>query len=184
MDHGAEYYRRYLSGDDDGLHALVVSYRDGLMLYLNGFTRDIHAAEDLTEDVFVKLAVEKPRFHGKSSFRTWLYAIARNLAVDTLRRERRFRSVPLETAEITADERGLERTVLQKERNIRLHQAMRSLKPAHRQVLYLSYFAEFDNAETAKIMHRTKRQIENLLYAAKKALRRELERKGYHDENL
>lgn len=184
MDTGTESYRRYLEGDDGGMYELVRNYRDGLMLYLNCFTRDIHAAEDLTEDVFVKLAIDRPPFRGTSSFRTWLYAIARNLAVDTLRKQRHIQAVPIESLTLTADEISIEHAVLRKERDIRLHQTMRSLKPAYQQVLYLTFFAEFDNAETAKIMHRTKRQIENLLYAAKKALRRELERKGYHDENL
>ncbi|MDE7094522.1 MAG: RNA polymerase subunit sigma-24, partial [Oscillospiraceae bacterium] len=49
---------------------------------------------------------------------------------------------------------------------------------------YLSYFEDFSNAETAKIMRKTKRQIENLLYNARKSLKLELEKDGFHYEKL
>ncbi|MDE6657892.1 MAG: RNA polymerase subunit sigma-24, partial [Oscillospiraceae bacterium] len=60
----------------------------------------------------------------------------------------------------------------------------RKLKSEYQQVLYLSYFEDFSNAETAKIMHKTKRQIENLLYNARKSLKLELEKDGFHYEKL
>ena len=52
MDHGAGSYRRYLAGDDEGLHEIIREYRAGLILYLNSFVQNIHTAEDLTEDTF------------------------------------------------------------------------------------------------------------------------------------
>ena len=70
MDNGASSYRRFLAGDDEGLADIIRTYRDGLIFYLNGFVNDIHTAEDLAEDVLVKLAVKKPAFREKSSFKT------------------------------------------------------------------------------------------------------------------
>ena len=78
MDNGACSYRRYLAGDDNGLADIIREYRDGLIFFLNGFVNDPDTAEDLAEDVFFRLAVKKPRFREKSSFKTWLYAIGRN----------------------------------------------------------------------------------------------------------
>ena len=76
MDNGASSYRRYLDGDDSGLVELVRDYKDGLILYLNGITGNFCLAEELMEDTFFKLAAKKPKFSGKSSFKTWLYSIA------------------------------------------------------------------------------------------------------------
>ena len=88
MDNGASSYRRFLAGDDNGLADIIRAYRDGLIFYLNGFVNNIHTAEDLAEDVFIKIAVKKPRFNERSSFKTWLYAIGRNEAYGAMRREK------------------------------------------------------------------------------------------------
>ncbi|MBP3854182.1 MAG: sigma-70 family RNA polymerase sigma factor [Ruminiclostridium sp.] len=85
MDNYADSYRRYLDGDDKGLVEIIGHYRYGLTLYIGGIVGDICLAEDIMQEVFVKLAVKKPKFGGKSSFKTWLYSVARNCAVDRLR---------------------------------------------------------------------------------------------------
>jgi len=63
-----------------------------------------------------------------------------------------------------------------------VHQALHRLKLEYRQVLYLIYFEEFTNAEAALIMKKSSRQVETLLYNAKKALKSELERSGFDYE--
>ncbi len=63
-----------------------------------------------------------------------------------------------------------------------IHKSLHKLKTEYRQVLYLSFFECLKNEETALIMKKSKRQVENLLYNAKKALRAELERSGYDYE--
>lgn len=75
MDNGESSYRRFLAGDDEGLHEIICTYRTGLILYLNSFVQNIHTAEDLTEDTFAEIAIKCPKFAAKSSFKTWLYAI-------------------------------------------------------------------------------------------------------------
>ena len=52
MDKGAEAYKRYLAGDDEGIVTLVTLYRSGLLLYLTTLVKDVHLAEELTEDTF------------------------------------------------------------------------------------------------------------------------------------
>ena len=44
MDNGASSYRRFLDGDDEGIVEIIRDYKDGLILYLNGFTQDISTA--------------------------------------------------------------------------------------------------------------------------------------------
>ena len=75
MDNGASSYRRFLDGDDKGLAEIVGDFKDGLILYLKGYVNNIFIAEELTEDTFVRLITKKPKYSGKSTFKSWLYAI-------------------------------------------------------------------------------------------------------------
>ena len=185
MDTGAEEYRRYLEGDDSGIAQLIRIYRDGLILYLGGFTADMGIAEELMEDTFVKLAVKKPKFNGKSSFKTWLYAIARNMALDWLRRGGKRRETDTEIPEDIPDGTAQpELYYLNQERNETLRRALSRLNPDYGSVLYLSYFEGFSNEEIKTVMNKSGRQVENLLYRAKRALKTQLEKEGFVYEEL
>ena len=179
MDNGESSYRRFLAGDIEGLREIINAYQYGLVLYLNSLVHNIRTAEELTADTFTELAVWRPRFSGKCTFKTWLFAIGRNLTAKYIRKYARTVNVPLESMEDLAAEEDLEQSYIQNEQKCMVHQAMRQLKPEYQQVLYLSFFEEFSNEQTARIMHKTKRQVENLLYRAKQALRSELERRGF-----
>ena len=61
---------------------------------------------------------------------------------------------------------------------------MKKLNPEYAQVLYLIYFEDFDHDETAKIMKKNKRQIINLVFRAKNALKKELEKEGFVYDGL
>ena len=182
MDNGESSYRRFLAGDDEGLHEIICTYRTGLILYLNSFVQNIHTAEDLTEDTFAEIAIKCPKYSAKSSFKTWLYAIARNITAKHLRKHSKLSVVPLESQEYLADEENLESNYIKTEQKHMVHHALHRLKLEYRQVLYLIYFEEFTNAEAALIMKKSSRQVETLLYNAKKALKSELERSGFDYE--
>ena len=185
MDNGASSYRRFLEGDDEGIVEIIRDYKDGLILYLNGFTENIHVAEELMEETFVKLVTRKPGFRGKCSFKTWLYAIGRNAAIDYLRRSAKLSGMPVEDYDGLADEEeNLELTYLRTERKILVHRMLGRLKSEYRQVLYLVYFEGFDNAGAAAVMKKNRRQIENLVYRAKQSLKSELEKEGFVYEEL
>ena len=184
MDNGARSYRRFLDGDDNGMEELVRDYKDGLLLYLNSYINDIGIAEDCVQDTFIRLATKEPVFKGKSSFKTWLYTIGRNTALYYLRRNKRRLDCVSGGYDNIVAETDLERDYLKEEQRIIVHKAIRRLKKEYQQVLYLTYFEEFSNKETGKITGKSKRQIENLLYNARKALRSELDREGFHYEGL
>ena len=183
MDSGAEEYKRYLDGDDDGIVKLIATYKDGLLFYLNGFTHNLEDAEELTEDTFVKLAIEKPRYNGKAAFKTWLYTIARNLTIDRLRKEQAWRWVPLENAEDVIDREDAAAVLLRTERDRRVHTAMQTLTPEQQQVLWLLYFEDFSPEEIGVILGKKRSAVDSLAYRARKALREELERSGFTYEN-
>lgn len=182
MDNGAGSYRRFLDGDDNGLVELIRDYKDGLLLYLNSFTHNLSLAEDCVQETFIKLAIKKPKFREQSAFKTWLYAIGRNITLDMLRKQRVH--LPLEELSALSDMHSLEQDYLKEEQKILLHRAIRKMKPDYQQVIYLSYFEDFSYDQIAKVMHKSRKQIENLLYNARKALRSELEKEGVSDENL
>ena len=184
MDQGAQDYLRYLQGDDDGLVSIIEAYKDRLILYLFSFVKDIYIAEDLAEDVFFKLALRKAPFRGKSTFQTYLFAIARNQAIDYLRRAKRIKALSERIQVEIKHEENPEELFLREE-NVRvLHRAMEKLSTDYRDVLFLSYFQSLAVDEICRVMKKTKKQTENLLYRAKLALKKELNEEGYDREDF
>ena len=185
MDRGTESYRRFLAGEEDGLVEIIRDYKDGLILYLNSFVHNLHDAEALAEDTFVRLAVKKPKDRRAAGFRTWLYTIGRNIAVDHLRRQRRTAAVPLEELpEQASDREALELAYLREERRIQVHRAMEKLKPDYRQVLWLVYFEGFSMKEAAGVMGKSVQSVQTLAWRARQALKEEWIREGYTYEEL
>ncbi len=185
MDNGASSYRRFLDGDDSGIAEIVGDYKDGLILYLNGYVNNIYVAEELTEDTFFRLIVKKPRFSGRSTFRSWLYAIGRNVAVDYLRHNAKTVKIPIEEMEnYLADAQCLEDSCIAEEKKIAIHKAMKNLIPDYRAILWLIYFEGFTNKEAGTILKKNDHQIKNLLYRAKQSLKSALEKEGFIYEEL
>lgn len=184
MDFAADSYRRFLEGDDGGLEQIIGAYKDGLIMYLNAYVRDVDVAEELTEDTFVKLVLKRPRFYNHSAFKTWLYAIAANVARDYLR-QKKVQEVSLDDCpEVSADEADLEQAYIRQEEKIMLHRVMRKLKREYRQVLWLIYFEDFTQKEVAKIMKKSVHNVETLAYRARRALKTKLLEEGFDYEDL
>ncbi|MBO5320163.1 MAG: sigma-70 family RNA polymerase sigma factor [Ruminococcus sp.] len=177
MDNGASSYRRFRdNGDECGLDEIIMDYSDGLMLYLTSIVGNIQTAEELAEDTFVLIGTKKPKFKGKSSFKTWLCTIGRNIAIDYLRKNSKHINVSIDDApELISEEDAVEAAYIRKEQQIIGHKAMRKLKPEYQQVLWLIYFEELSNKETAKIIKKSVHSIESILYRARKSLKSQLE---------
>ena len=185
MDNGASSYRRFLDGDDKGIAEIVGDYKDGLILYLNGYVNNIFVAEELTEDTFFRLITKKPRYSGKSTFKSWLYAIGRNVAVDFIRHNSKLLNTPIEDMEnYLSEEQSLEQSYIKEERKIIVHKALAELIPDYRTILWLVYFEGFSNKEAATVLRKSDRQIKNLLYRAKQSLKSKLEKEGFVYEEL
>lgn len=185
MDNGASSYRRFLDGDEQGIVEIIKEYKDGLLLYLNGIVGNIYTAEEITEETFVRLVVKRPKFSKKSTFKTWLYAIGRNAAIDYLRHHSRRSENLIEDYHNTlSDEESLEQSYIREERKIMVHRAMKELKADYRQVLYLIYFEGLDHTQTATVMKKNRRQIENLVYRAKISLKTKIDKEDFRYEEL
>lgn len=185
MDNGASSYRRFLNGDDNGIVEIIRDYKDGLMLFINRYVNNIHIAEELTEDTFVRFVTRKPHFTAKYSFKTWLFTIGRNTAINYVKHQGRISDTPVEDLEnLYQDEEDLERTYIQEEQKIMLHRALAQINSDYGTVLYLKFFEDMTNEQIAKVTRKSKRQIENLIYQAKKSLKTELEKEGFTYEGL
>lgn len=186
MDNGASSYRRFRDdGDESGLVEIIRDYKDGLILYLNSFVGNIHTAEELAEDTFVLLGIKKPKDKGKGSFRTWLYTIGRNVAIDYLRRTSNRTEISIdECSELVSEEQDLELSYIREERKITVHRALRKLKSEYRQILWLIYFEGFSNKEAAAVMKKSVHNVETLVYRARRSLKSQLEMEGFVYEEL
>ena len=184
MDNGASSYRRFLEGDRNSFPELVTEYWDGLTLYLNSFAENTAEAEELAEEPFLKLYTDRPVFSGKSSFKTWLFAVGRNTAYNIIRKRRRINTSSLDDFYDISDKEDIEKNHISAENKKQLHRIMEKLNCDYRQVLYLVYFENFSNTETAEIMRKNERQIRNLIYRAKAALKILLEKEGFEYEEL
>ena len=186
MDNGASSYRRFRdNGDESGLVEIIRDYKDGLIFYLNSFVGNIRIAEELAEDTFVLLGTKKPRDKGKGSFKTWLYTIGRNVAIDHLRRQKKRPEVSMEEcAELVSEEESLEASYLREQRKIEVHRCLHRLRPEYQQILWLIYFEGLSNKEAAAVMKKSIHSIETLVYRARKSLRSQLEMEGFVYEEL
>ena len=91
------------AGDDQAFVALVDKYRDSIYNYVARMLHDRTEAEDIAQEAFVRAYQALPEFRGASSFQTWLYRIASNLAIDAARRRGRRRTLSLEEPVSTDD---------------------------------------------------------------------------------
>lgn len=182
MQKGLDSYQRFLNGDESGLEEVIAEYKNGLILYLHGIVQDLQLAEEATEETFVKLVVKRPHFNGSSSFKTWLYTIGRNVAIDSMRRRKNY-EIPLDNVTELRDEACLEQTYIQQERKRMVHKCMKALKPEYRQVLWLLYFEGFSCKQIARIMRKTTHSVETTAYRARVALKNILIKEGYNDED-
>lgn len=189
MDNGAVFYRRFLESDNtavkkDAISEIIKIYKDGLILYINSIVDNYADAEDIAINVFAKLYCFAPKFAEKSSFKTWIYAMGKNEALNTINKKARHQEIPLDNQPPIYDNGEVEHEYIKKEDKLRLYKAMKKLKDEYRQVLELVYIEGLSNSEAAEVMEKTERQIRNLLYRGKKALQKELKKEGFDYEEL
>ncbi|MDR2752796.1 MAG: RNA polymerase sigma factor [Oscillospiraceae bacterium] len=169
-----ESYQAFCAGEQSAFDALMAEFQQPLIFFLQGYVHSPEAAEDLAEEAFVELLLHKGRFKGQSSFKTFLFSVARHKAIDFLRREQRRRTVPLEEiAELGMRDDGHspEEALEEQERALLLLDAMAQLPQEYGEVLWLLYVERLHYEEIAQVMHKKTKQIDNLAYRARNALR-------------
>ena len=181
MNNGASSYHRFLNGDESGFEEIVNEYSKNLLYFINGFVSNMTIAEDLMEDVFVDLIVHKNRYGGKSSFKTYLFAVARNKAVDYIRKNKK--EVTL-TFEDSSDMEELITSIIKTEKNKAVAKALEGINREYKTVLMLIYFEDMSYEDISKILKKSNRQVKNIAYSARKSLKAILEKEGFHYEEV
>lgn len=187
MDSGTRNYERFLQGEKEGLVEIIREYKDGLIFYINSIVKDLVVAEELAEDVFVKLAVKKPKDKKNAGFKTLLYTIGRNVAIDYYRKNKKKIERELsieETGDLGEEGADPLEIYLKNEEKRQLHQAMKRLKAEYRMVLWLVYFEDVSHKDVANIMKKSVHGIDTLVYRARLKLKEELGKEGFSYEGL
>ena len=104
MGNGESSYRRYLNGDDSAFSEVIDIYRESLIFFINRYVHNLSLAEEIAEDCFVALVVYPKRYSFKNSLKTYLFTIARNKAIDALRRQKHISHVPDEALDTISEE--------------------------------------------------------------------------------
>ena len=175
-----QVYNRYLNQrDEKDIHILFERYKESLILFINSLVHNIDDAEELMIDTFAQIVAGPTLFSERSSFKTWLFSVGRNLTLMRLRRLSR--EVAIDDEDMIASE-DLEFDILKNERNRQLYSALEKLKPQYREILILIYFENMTHEEAGRVMHKNRKQIYNLVQRGQKALKEQLERMGFNNE--
>jgi RNA polymerase sigma-70 factor (ECF subfamily) len=165
---------RLRKGDLDALGALIEQYQTRLYRYLLRLLHEPATAEDLFQQTWIRVAEKIRSYDQKRSFENWLFTVARNLAMDHLRRYRsESLDEPLPSGEsrldlLASESSGAADEILEAERNASLASAMETLPVIFREVLSLRFEEDMKLEEIAAIL-----QIP--LSTVKSRLRRALE---------
>ena len=172
MDNGASSYRRYLDGDEEAFGDIVKEYFDNLVFFIDGYVHDYAAAEDIALDAFTQLVVNKKRYNFSVSLKTYLFMLGRSRALDYLKHKKKLHIVELsEAMQLALEEPGLEEQLLRDARKQAVHRALAQLPEQMRAAVHLVYFEELSADEAGKVLKKNRKQVYNLLYRAKAALR-------------
>ena len=172
MDNGASSYRRFLNGDESAFDEIMKELFDNLVFFIDRYVHDIHAAEDIAIDAFSDLVVNKHRYNFKVTLKTYLFMLGRSRALNYIKHRKVINFVELTEADnISAEQETLEEIILADERMRVVNNALNSLPDDMRVVIHLIYFEDLSYDEAAKVMKKNRKQVDNLLYRAKKELR-------------
>ena len=163
---------------------IIDTYRDSLIFYLNRTLNNLSVSEDIAADSFAELMLHGNRYNkDKSSVKTYLFTIAHHKMVSYIRHASRYKMIPYEEApQVSLEYQSFENELFKKAQNEILHNAMSKLGEEYRTVLHLVYFEDMTYEQVAKVMKKTKKQIDNYVYRGKKALRAILEKEGFEYE--
>ncbi len=172
MDNGASSYRRFLDGDQAAFDGVMNELFYSTVFFANRYVNDLSAAEDIAMEAFSDLIVHKSRYNFKVTLKTYVFMLARSRALDFLRRRKAMQLTELSDAYAEADDLpSLEDSLLADERRRAVNSAIESLPNDMRIAVHLVYFEDMSYGETARIMGKSKKQVDNLLYRAKGKLR-------------
>lgn len=165
---------------------LYEKYHQDVYQFLFYMVNNKEQAEDLVQEVYIKVLRSYDRFEGKSSEKTWLFSIAKHVAIDSFRKHKGWKNKLLETfdwnKQQVRDQAALpEEVALQNEQVQQMYRCLDKCKVDHRLVLVLRYIQALSIQETAQILGWTESKVKTTQHRALKVLKaymEELQEKG------
>ncbi|WP_339146538.1 MULTISPECIES: RNA polymerase sigma factor SigX [unclassified Sutcliffiella] len=165
---------------------LYEKYHQDVYQFLYYMVNNKEQAEDLVQEVYIKVLRSYDRFEGKSSEKTWLFSIAKHVAIDSFRKHKGWKNKLLETfdwnKQQVRDHAPLpEEIALQNEQVQQMYRCLDKCKVDHRLVLVLRYIQALSIQETAQILGWTESKVKTTQHRALKVLKtymEELQEKG------
>ncbi len=177
--------------DEDLMRRIALSDEAAFREFLNRFERRVYAlawrltggnradAEDLAQDVFLKVWKNAALWQPTGSLVSWLYRLVYNDFTDKVRAKRPTEELNAET--MTADGESVEEAVIRKSESERVKAALDALPDRQREVLILCCYQELKAKEAAEVLSMKQNAVEVLLFRARKALKDLLEKEKNHD---
>jgi RNA polymerase sigma-70 factor, ECF subfamily len=176
------------AGDEQSFGLLLQRYRTPLVNFLYRMVRSREQAEDLAQEVFIRVYRAREEYVPSAKFTTWLFRIATNLALNSLRDHRHQKleismDAPVTTAAEAGDEKPfevadkhptIEQELVEKDRKKMIRHAIEKLPEKQRAAVLLHKYQELDYAEIAKILSVSESALKSLLFRAYESLRVEL----------
>jgi len=178
---------RYRDGDVRAFELLVTRHRKPLFNFILRFVRDTAAAEDVTQETFLRLVKGADAYERQAKFTTWLYTIARNLCVDAARRGKHRKAASLDAPlgdedgsasllDLVPDTgAGVDRQAQSRELAVRLRQAIEALPDEQREIFLLREVADLQFNEIANVIGCPENTVKSRMRYALEKLREALE---------
>jgi RNA polymerase sigma-70 factor (ECF subfamily) len=174
---------RLREGDDLALNELMTRWQQPLTNYLTRLCNNEATALDLAQETFVRIYESRARYDTRGKFAAWLYTIARNLACNEHRRQKRHPALSLD---VSTEETGRthlpdtsltpDSSAVQTEQAIAVRVAVAELPEDQRTAILLSEFDDCSHADIATVLGCTPKAVEARLYRARQTLREKLTR--------
>lgn len=168
-------YQDFLNGNVRAFDEIVYTYKNGLISFISRYVKDIEIAEDLSQEVFVDLYINKEKYNFKFSLKTYLYTIGKYKAIDYLKKLKHYETI--ENLEI-ANEKNTEDEILLYESNATVVNTLKKLKKNYEIALYLADIENLSYKEIAKITKSTIPQVKVTIHRARKSLKKIIEKEG------
>ncbi len=171
------------AGDAAAFEQLVTRHQERILSTLIHFTDSLQQAEELTQEVFLKVYEARLRYEPTAKFTTWLYRIVRNEGLNAVRHKKRHperylnASPPADGDGANAEENLLAKSGYmparqydEKEEREMVRLALKSLEPRQREAILYQHVEEMDYSQIAQVMEMTVPAVKSLLYRARRRL--------------
>jgi RNA polymerase sigma-70 factor (ECF subfamily) len=168
QDEIARAVSRAKEGDREALRYLYTVYADAVYGYVRSVVRDDYEAEDVTQQVFMKIMTVLPRYEARDvPFTAWILRVARNVAVDFLRQRRAIPTEEIYGADETYDEANSQRLML-------LQEALGCLPKEQRDVVILRHIVGLSPGEIAERLGKSEYAVHGLHHRGRQRLKKAL----------